>query len=108
MCVCGQGAVRGPSCVFCVCVWSGSRVGASCVFCVCMWSGSRVGASCVFRVCMCVQEAIMFIPCVYVCSGSRAGAIIAACWATMMFIGEEGYIQSTTKIITTTQHITDK
>jgi len=38
-------------------------------------------------------------------AGSRAGAIIAACWATMMFIGEEGYIQSTKKIIETTKWI---
>ena len=37
--------------------------------------------------------------------GSRAGAIIAACWATMMYIGEEGYIQSTKEIIDTTRKI---
>lgn len=37
--------------------------------------------------------------------GSRAGAIIAACWATMMFMGEEGYIESTKKIIETTRFI---
>jgi len=38
-------------------------------------------------------------------SGSRAGAIIAACWATMMYIGEDGYIESTRKIVQTTRHI---
>lgn len=39
-------------------------------------------------------------------AGSRAGSIIAACWATMLCIGENGYIQSTTKIINTTRKIT--
>ena len=38
-------------------------------------------------------------------SGSRPGAIIAATWATMMYFGEEGYIEATRKIITTTQEI---
>ena len=37
--------------------------------------------------------------------GSRAGAIIAACWATMMYIGEGGYVESTRKIIETTKKI---
>lgn len=38
-------------------------------------------------------------------AGSRSGAIIAATWATMMHFGEEGYIEATRKIITTTQKI---
>ena len=37
--------------------------------------------------------------------GSRAGAIIAACWATMMHIGEEGYVKYTKDIITTAKYI---
>ena len=38
-------------------------------------------------------------------TGSRAGAIIAACWATLMYIGEEGYVEATRKIIETTRYI---
>ncbi|KAL4241054.1 Sphingosine-1-phosphate lyase 1 [Mactra antiquata] len=38
-------------------------------------------------------------------AGSRAGAIVAACWAAMMYHGEQGYIESTKKIITTTRYI---
>ncbi|XP_021365462.1 sphingosine-1-phosphate lyase 1-like [Mizuhopecten yessoensis] len=37
--------------------------------------------------------------------GSRAGAIIAACWATMMHIGLDGYVESTRKIIKTARYI---
>lgn len=37
--------------------------------------------------------------------GSRAGAIIAACWATMMYFGEQGYIESTRAIVSTARHI---
>ncbi|KAK3091804.1 hypothetical protein FSP39_022743 [Pinctada imbricata] len=37
--------------------------------------------------------------------GSRAGAIIAVCWATLMYFGEEGYVQSTKKIISTARYI---
>ncbi|KAG8435055.1 hypothetical protein GDO86_013137 [Hymenochirus boettgeri] len=32
-------------------------------------------------------------------AGSRPGGIIAACWATMMHIGEDGYIEATKNII---------
>ncbi|XP_053244495.1 sphingosine-1-phosphate lyase 1 [Podarcis raffonei] len=32
-------------------------------------------------------------------SGSRPGGLIAACWATMMHIGEDGYVEYTRKII---------
>ncbi|XP_060067009.1 sphingosine-1-phosphate lyase 1-like [Ylistrum balloti] len=38
--------------------------------------------------------------------GSRAGAIIAACWATMMHIGLDGYVESTRKIVKTARYIT--
>ncbi|XP_007896093.1 sphingosine-1-phosphate lyase 1 [Callorhinchus milii] len=38
-------------------------------------------------------------------AGSRPGGIIAACWATMMHMGENGYVQTTKKIIKTTRHI---
>ncbi|KAI4813251.1 hypothetical protein KUCAC02_024589 [Chaenocephalus aceratus] len=38
-------------------------------------------------------------------AGSRPGGIIAACWATMMHIGEDGYIDATKKIISTARKI---
>ncbi|XP_062319949.1 sphingosine-1-phosphate lyase 1 isoform X2 [Osmerus eperlanus] len=38
-------------------------------------------------------------------AGSRPGGIIAACWATMMHIGESGYVETTRKIIETTRTI---
>jgi len=38
-------------------------------------------------------------------TGSRAGALIAACWATMMHMGEDGYVESTRKIVETRQYI---
>jgi len=41
----------------------------------------------------------------FVFVGSRPGAIIAACWATMMLIGRKGYVDATRKIIETTRHI---
>lgn len=34
-------------------------------------------------------------------AGSRPGGIIAACWATMMNMGENGYIDATKKIVNT-------
>ncbi|XP_056017657.1 sphingosine-1-phosphate lyase 1-like isoform X2 [Ostrea edulis] len=37
--------------------------------------------------------------------GSRPGAIIAVCWATLMYYGEKSYIESTRKIISTTRYI---
>ncbi|XP_067672506.1 sphingosine-1-phosphate lyase 1-like [Haliotis asinina] len=40
--------------------------------------------------------------------GSRAGAIIAACWATMMYIGEDGYVDATRKIINATKYLEEK
>ncbi|XP_033215044.1 sphingosine-1-phosphate lyase [Belonocnema kinseyi] len=38
-------------------------------------------------------------------NGSRAGGIIAACWATMMYFGSSGYLEATKKIIDTTKYI---
>jgi len=38
-------------------------------------------------------------------NGSRAGGIIAACWATLMNFGEEGYIEATKAIIDTAKYI---
>uniref|UniRef100_A0A8C6SDD2 sphinganine-1-phosphate aldolase n=1 Tax=Neogobius melanostomus TaxID=47308 RepID=A0A8C6SDD2_9GOBI len=38
-------------------------------------------------------------------AGSRPGGIIAACWATMMHMGQSGYIDATKKIITTARKI---
>ncbi|XP_036067188.1 sphingosine-1-phosphate lyase 1-like isoform X2 [Oryzias melastigma] len=38
-------------------------------------------------------------------AGSRPGGIIAACWATMMHMGENGYVDATKKIISTARKI---
>ncbi|KAM4599324.1 sphingosine-1-phosphate lyase 1 [Fundulus diaphanus] len=38
-------------------------------------------------------------------AGSRPGGIIAACWATMMYMGESGYVDATRKIISTARKI---
>ncbi|KAK0049039.1 sphingosine-1-phosphate lyase 1, partial [Biomphalaria pfeifferi] len=38
-------------------------------------------------------------------AGSRAGAISAACWATLMYFGETGYVESTKKIVSTTRYV---
>ncbi|XP_067408774.1 sphingosine-1-phosphate lyase 1 [Emydura macquarii macquarii] len=38
-------------------------------------------------------------------AGSRPGGIIAACWATMMYKGEDGYVEATKKIISTARFI---
>jgi sphinganine-1-phosphate aldolase len=38
-------------------------------------------------------------------AGSRPGALIAGCWASLMSIGEDGYIDACHKIITTRQTI---
>ncbi|KAK5322584.1 Dihydrosphingosine phosphate lyase [Exophiala xenobiotica] len=34
-------------------------------------------------------------------AGSRPGALIAGCWASMMFVGEKGYVDAAHKIVTT-------
>uniref|UniRef100_A0A665TIE2 sphinganine-1-phosphate aldolase n=1 Tax=Echeneis naucrates TaxID=173247 RepID=A0A665TIE2_ECHNA len=38
-------------------------------------------------------------------AGSRPGGIIAACWATMMHMGENGYVDATRQIVTTARRI---
>jgi len=38
-------------------------------------------------------------------SGSRAGGIVAACWAAMVSFGKQGYVESTRAIIDTTRYI---
>ncbi|XP_053477481.1 sphingosine-1-phosphate lyase 1 isoform X2 [Ictalurus furcatus] len=38
-------------------------------------------------------------------AGSRPGGIIAACWATMMHMGESGYVEATKKVVQTAQII---
>merc|ERR1711872_272168 len=40
-------------------------------------------------------------------TGSRAGGIVAACWAAMKHIGHDGYVQATKEIIETTRRITE-
>lgn len=37
--------------------------------------------------------------------GSRAGCLIATTWATLLFMGEDGYVEATRRIIETTQAI---
>ena len=44
----------------------------------------------------------------FVFPGSRSGAIIAACWATMMHFGEMGYVESTRTIVSTTRFIVEE
>ena len=41
-------------------------------------------------------------------NGSRAGGIIASCWATLMYFGYGGYLEATKKIIETTKYIEQK
>ncbi|TDG50578.1 hypothetical protein AWZ03_002882 [Drosophila navojoa] len=38
-------------------------------------------------------------------NGSRAGGIIAACWATMMNFGYEGYLEATKRIVDTARYV---
>lgn len=38
-------------------------------------------------------------------NGSRAGGIIAACWATLMYFGYDGYVDATKRIIDTREYI---
>ncbi|XP_040292089.1 sphingosine-1-phosphate lyase 1-like isoform X1 [Bufo bufo] len=38
-------------------------------------------------------------------AGSRPGGIVAACWATMMHMGEDGYVEATKNIILTARFI---
>merc|ERR1712179_662270 len=48
------------------------------------------------------------IYCTTTIGGSRAGGIIAACWASLVYHGREGYVDSTRKIIQTTRYIAEK
>lgn len=41
-------------------------------------------------------------------SGSKAGGITAACWASLVYHGRSGYVDSTKKIIATTKYITEE
>jgi len=41
-------------------------------------------------------------------SGSKAGGITAACWASLVYHGRQGYVESTKKIIETTRYIAQK
>lgn len=38
-------------------------------------------------------------------NGSRAGGIIAACWATMMNFGYSGYLEATKRILDTARYV---
>ena len=40
-------------------------------------------------------------------TGSRAGGIVAACWAALKYFGREGYVAATRDIVTTTRRITE-
>jgi len=40
-------------------------------------------------------------------TGSRAGGIVAACWAALKYFGRDGYIQATKEIVETTRRITE-
>lgn len=41
-------------------------------------------------------------------NGSRAGGIIAACWATLMRFGFDGYVKATKEIIETTKYVEEE
>ncbi|KAA0190311.1 Sphingosine-1-phosphate lyase [Fasciolopsis buskii] len=41
-------------------------------------------------------------------AGSRSGALIAVCWATMMYFGRRGYVESTRRIVKTTRYIAEQ
>lgn len=41
-------------------------------------------------------------------NGSRAGGLIAACWATMMYVGMERYVTMTREIVKTARYIEDE
>ncbi|VDQ12584.1 unnamed protein product [Trichobilharzia regenti] len=42
------------------------------------------------------------------CEGSRPGALIATCWASLMYHGENGYCESTKRIVSTTRYIANE
>jgi glutamate/tyrosine decarboxylase-like PLP-dependent enzyme len=39
-------------------------------------------------------------------AGSRPGALLASCWATLMFVGKKGYVDAARDILQATQKIT--
>ncbi|XP_033108371.1 sphingosine-1-phosphate lyase 1-like isoform X1 [Anneissia japonica] len=39
--------------------------------------------------------------------GTRSGAVIATCWATMMYVGADGYQENAVKIIKTREYVED-
>merc|ERR1711990_1356788 len=39
--------------------------------------------------------------------GSRAGGIVAACWAALLYFGREGYVSAARDIVTTTRRIAE-
>ncbi|CAG0922827.1 unnamed protein product [Notodromas monacha] len=41
-------------------------------------------------------------------AGSRPGGLITACWAAINYVGYDGYVERTKKIISTTRHIQSK
>ncbi|KAF2351431.1 Pyridoxal phosphate-dependent decarboxylase [Trinorchestia longiramus] len=41
-------------------------------------------------------------------AGSRAGGIIAACWAALMYYGRDGYIKTTKAIVSTAKYIEEQ
>ena len=40
---------------------------------------------------------------VIILGGSRAGGIVAACWASLVYHGRDGYVKTTKSIIDTTR-----
>lgn len=38
-------------------------------------------------------------------AGSRPGGIMAACWASLLYHGEEGYIAMTREVVQTTRYL---
>jgi sphinganine-1-phosphate aldolase len=40
--------------------------------------------------------------------GSRAGGIVAACWASLVNYGRQGYIDCTRKVVATTKYIAEQ
>ncbi|VDD77883.1 unnamed protein product [Mesocestoides corti] len=38
-------------------------------------------------------------------AGSRSGSIIAACWSSLMYFGQEGYVKATKRIVSTARSI---
>ena len=48
-------------------------------------------------------KVILYSISIFVLGGSRAGGIIAACWASLVYHGRQGYVKSTKQIIETTR-----